>query len=110
DSTLNVTYLPTSDIQYSGVTSQVSGFTSFGYLPTLNLINSTNPIDTLCNIVNAIDDFKFLNTVKIFPNPLTSNLTIEIKCRNINSISIINLLGEKKLAVQLPTANCSLQT
>jgi len=103
DSTLNVTSQPTTDFQFSGATSQVSGFTSLAYLPTINLVNPPIAIDTLCNLVNALGDFNFLNEMKIYPNPATSNLTLEIKYGNINSITVSNILGEKQFAANLST-------
>ncbi len=47
---------------------------------------------------------------EIYPNPASNKLAVSSRQSAINTISIYNLLGEKVLAVSLPTANCKLHT
>jgi hypothetical protein len=60
-------------------------------------------LDTICLFTSVKETIADL--ISNSPNPVTSNLTIEVKSGNINSINIFNLLGEKQLAVNLFPVN-----
>ncbi|MEO8085713.1 MAG: T9SS type A sorting domain-containing protein [Bacteroidota bacterium] len=55
---------------------------------------------------NLSDDANVL----VFPNPASNLLSVSCMQLAINSIAIYNLLGEKVSVVNLPIANCPLQT
>ena len=60
--------------------------------------------DTSLSVISIIP-----TTISIFPNPATTQLTIQSTAQPIAQITIINLLGQTVYS-QLPTVNCKLLT
>lgn len=66
-------------------------------------INSTLFIDdvSLTGWVGIEDKEKMLNTVKVFPNPATNNITIQPSGKNSQNIRIMDISGKQVCVVQV---------
>lgn len=73
--------------------------------------NGCSITDSISIIYNSLFEKSIRqSSIRIYPNPATSQLFIENNGEEIKQVNIYNTLGEMVMAVQPQTVNCKLQT
>tara|TARA_B100000795_G_scaffold264792_1_gene245727 strand:+ start:5412 stop:6032 length:621 start_codon:yes stop_codon:yes gene_type:complete len=88
-------------------------FTSVGtneYVCTPHSGNMFGTITVVAEGTLSIDSFDTLGTIKMYPNPTDSNITIDFQIQNIEklNVKIFNLLGKEVLSKQISKNDTSL--